>query len=365
MGRGGIESPHYSARIGHQKRRERFPLYTPNKEAAASKAAQIFGYILDHGWDATIEKFKPQAVPVVEEVEQPPALGQTVGELIKASLKYASARLQSLEAYARAFRQIAYGSMQLEDIETFPLRRDCGNTVWREKCDAIELKNLTPMRIQNWKQQFLITNGKTGSARRKATITVNSLIRNGKALFAKKVIPFLEQEVELPTPLPFEGVTMEKPPSTRYRSKIDAKEILKLGHKELKHSNPEAYKILLLALVCGLRVSEIDYMLWDAFDFDNSILAIMDTEYHQLKSEDSAGELALSAEMKEIFSAYEEQATGIFVIESRGKIERSNITRSYRCKGALDFLRGWLRKNGVDSIKPIHELRNSAKKRMS
>jgi len=69
------------------------------------------------------------------------------------------------------------------------------------------------------------------------------------------------------------------------------------------------------------------------------------------------GKISLSADIKEIFSAYEEHATGIFVIESRGNIERSNITRSYRSKGALDFLRGWLRKNGVDSIKPIHELR--------
>ena len=213
------------------------------------------------------------------------------------------------------------------------------------------------MRIQNWKQQFLITNGNTASTRRKATITVNSLIRNGKALFAKKVIPFLKQEIELPTLLPFEGVTMEKPPSAGYHSKIDAKEILALGRKNLKHSNLETYKILLLALVCGLRVSEIDYMLWDAFDFDHSILTIQDTEYHQLKSEDSAGEIALSVGMKKIFSAYEEHTIDIFVIESRGKIERSNITRSYRCKGALNFLRGRLRKNGIDSIKPIHELR--------
>lgn len=145
---------------------------------------------------------------------------------------------------------------------------------------------------------------------------MNSLIRNAKALFSKKLLPFLEGDLDLPSPLPFDGVTMEKPPSLRYRSKIDAKSILALSHKELKKCHQEPYKALLLALVCGLRVSEIDHLLWTAFDFDEGILRIQDSEYHRLKSEDSAGDIALGADMIELFSKYSKEARGEFVIES-------------------------------------------------
>ena len=47
-GRNGTESPNYSARIVYQKRRVRFPLHTPNKEAGAAKAAQIFKFLREH-----------------------------------------------------------------------------------------------------------------------------------------------------------------------------------------------------------------------------------------------------------------------------------------------------------------------------
>lgn len=93
--RGGFESPHYSARIGHQKRREGFPLNSPNKEACAVKASKIFNYLIEKGWDATLEKYKPHTIK--DEPEESP-LGKTVGELIQANLKYSSARVQSLQA---------------------------------------------------------------------------------------------------------------------------------------------------------------------------------------------------------------------------------------------------------------------------
>lgn len=356
VGRGGVFSPHFSVRIGHQRRRERFPLYSPNKEASASKAAQIFSYLLYNGWEATLEKYKPQAAGQAEQEEEP-SLSNTVGALIAANQKYSSARPHSLQAYIRAFRRIASGVMEYETKDSFLPRRKCGNDVWRKQVDALPLHELTPTRIQSWKQRFLRTNGKTATAKRRAATTVNSLVRNGKALLSKKVLPFLYQELELPSPLPFEGVTMEKPPSLRYRSKIDAKVILQKAHEDLKQQNVEAYKIFLLALVCGLRVSEIDYLLWEAFDFNRRILTIEDTEYHQLKSEDSTGEIALSDDLKSIFQKSHKLASDIFVIESSGAVARSELHRSYRCKGHIETLKQWLRDNGVTALKPIHELR--------
>tara|TARA_R110002096_G_scaffold106511_1_gene234014 strand:- start:525 stop:947 length:423 start_codon:yes stop_codon:yes gene_type:complete len=93
--------------------------------------------------------------------------------------------------------------------------------------------------------------------------------------------------------------------------------------------------------------------MWDAFDFDKGILSIEPNEFNHLKSEDSAGEVDLDAEMVELFGSYQLAASDRFVIESRNLSE----TRSYRAEIHFKRLNGWLRANGVDAMKPVHELR--------
>lgn len=355
MGRGGIESPHYSARIGHQKRRERFPLYTPNRESAATKAAQIFAYLLENGWDATLSKFKPQTQNIPAPAEEKEETN-TVGTLIEASRKYSTAREQSLNAYIKAFRRIVSSVMNIEHPSR-KSRQPGRAKSWQEQVDSVDLSELTPSRIQAWKKEFLDTPRAGAQEQRQAITTLNSLIRNAKALFAKKLLPFLEKELRLPHPLPFDQISMEKSPSVRYRSKIDAKAILARSHKDLKKDHPEAYKIFILALVCGMRVSEIDHLLWGAFDFDENLLRIQDSEFHRLKSEDSAGEIALSQETQDLFFIYSQKTTGQFVIESDQTPSPSASTSRYRCQKHLNILKTWLRDQGVSATKPIHELR--------
>ncbi|MDA7865175.1 tyrosine-type recombinase/integrase [Akkermansiaceae bacterium] len=353
----GSESPDYSARIVFKSRRVRFPLHTSNKDAAASKAAKIFSFLLENGWDETIQEFKSKGTKQEPAVESGTASTRnTIGDLILANHKYSSARPQTLQAYFKALRRIVSGLVELSDDMSLPAKKD-SRQIWRESVDATPLDLLTPERIQEWKRDYLAKNSKTATGKRKATTTVNSLIRNSKALFSKKLLPFISKDIELPAILPFEGVTMEKPPSPRYHSKIDAKEIIKTAHAELREDNPEAYKIFLLALICGLRVSEIDFLLWEAFDFRTGILTIENTEYHELKSEDSAGEINLSEDLQSIFLNFSKSTEGEFVIQSGASIERPASARTYRSKTHINVLIGWLRKNGVRAPKPIHELR--------
>jgi len=131
------------------------------------------------------------------------------------------------------------------------------------------------------------------------------------------MLPFVPEEVELPSPLPFEGIQLEKQPSNRYKSKIDASSILAEADKTLAKNNPEAYKILLLALVCGLRISEIDFLLWSSFDFKNGVLKVRDYEFKKLKSEDSAGDLYLSSELSALFQSFYKMRVSEFVIPTR------------------------------------------------
>jgi integrase len=189
---------------------------------------------------------------------------------------------------------------------------------------------------------------------------MNSLLRNSKALLSKKVLPFLTNEVTLPSELWFQGITNEKEPGLGYKSKLDATALMATARDELADTQPEAFKLLLLTLVCGLRRSEADALLWSQFDFENGTLTIEDTDFMRLKSRDSAGVIGLDAELVAMLRGYHARATGAFVLETP-KLGRIAITklkaRGYRCEATQRVLIDWLRKNGVPGLRPIHTMR--------
>ena len=96
-------------------RRESFPLRTTNKNAAASKAARIYGDVCALGWDAAILKHKPESVKV--------AKAATVGALIEAAKRHSPARDVSLEAYAQALRRITIGTLEMKERSTPKTRK--------------------------------------------------------------------------------------------------------------------------------------------------------------------------------------------------------------------------------------------------
>jgi integrase len=151
---------------------------------------------------------------------------------------------------------------------------------------------------------------------------------------------------------------MEKGPSMRYVSKIDAYAILARSKEALAESEPEAYKTLLLALVCGLRRSEIDHLLWRAFDFGRSLLRVENTEYQQLKSEDSAGEIDLDQDTLQVFKGLRAKSPkSLFVIESPNPSRSTSVSRCYRCNAVFERVNAWLREQGVENAKPLHTMR--------
>jgi hypothetical protein len=53
---------HWSARIQQEGRRERFPLYTPNKAAAASRARDIYLFLVANGWEAALARYRKHKI---------------------------------------------------------------------------------------------------------------------------------------------------------------------------------------------------------------------------------------------------------------------------------------------------------------
>src|SRR5436190_20327521 len=62
---------------------------------------------------------------------------------------------------------------------------------WREKVHAVKLSKITPARIAEWKKSFLAKYPPDPVSQRKARISVNSLSRRAKSLYAPKYLSHL------------------------------------------------------------------------------------------------------------------------------------------------------------------------------
>lgn len=345
------ETTDWCIRIARNGRRETFNLESPNKEEAAKGAQRIYLAIVAKGWEQALAEFKPTVTKK--------CTGADIGALISVCQRLSTKRPETLDAYVKALRRIVAGAFEIDDGRKFDAFMG-GRAAWVKQIDSTPIAELTPSRVQSWKTRFL-AKAKTHQERNRAVVTVNSLVRNAKALLSKKLLPFIREEIELPSPLFFEGVTAEKEQSLRYKSRIDASEILRCAKADLAVVNPEAYKLLLLTLVFGLRRSEADALLWAQFDFQKRLLVIEDTDYKRLKSQDSAGEIDLEPELCAIFKSFREKAAGDFVLENPSRLRileaSERKSRGYRCNETHIFLLNWLRTKGVNDRRPIHTMR--------
>lgn len=343
------ETSDWCVKIAHLGRRETFNLGTPNAEAAASRALKIYRTLVGAGWEITLAEHKPETVKKVA--------APTVGALISAATRLSSARPESLTTYTKALRRIVAGVLKLDTGRKYDFKR--GSAEWREKVDQAGLDTVTPSAVLAWKNSFLKA-AQNPQERSAAAVTVNSLIRNSKALLSKKIRPFIEKEITLPSPLWFEGIPLEKEGSLRYHSQIDATSILRDAMHELASEEPEPFKALLLTLVCGLRRSEADTVEWSQFNFEAGTLEIRDTEHKALKSADSAGVIALDPEVVVLLKNLKDKADGIFVLETPGNFRKEfsqHTSRTYRCDATHNRLIEWLKAKGVKGKRPLHTMR--------
>jgi integrase len=216
----------------------------------------------------------------------------------------------------------------------------------------VRIAAITPAEVQKWKLRFLRRAGTDPIKQRAARVSVNSLMRQAKSLFAPAVLKFVS--LELPGASPFAGVAFEPRQSMKYRSGFNVEKLIEEAQKELP---TEQLKILLLALMVGLRRNEIDKLEWAAFRWDSGIIRIEATRYFHPKSEDAVGDVEVDAELLEIFRGFRARATGHFVVESEVAPRLGATYSHYRCQRLFEALGKWLRDHGVTGNKPLHTLR--------
>lgn len=347
------DSSDWQVQIGFAGDQERFPLKTPNKEAAAAKAKEIYLSLHAKGWEATRALFKPWTNQV-QRIDSP-----TVGEFLTAVETFGGINPITFKSYSRKFRRLVAGLHKIEgDASRF--HRGEGSAAWRKAVDAVQLAELTAAEINRWKLNFVASKRGDALKQHHAETTAQSILRNSKSLFSPRVLRRLQDarvELKLPSPLPFADVEIGTPPRHRYTSTIDAEKLARDANKELPKQDPELLKIFLLAFAVGLRRGEIDRLTWPQFNWSKDQINIVITAHGDTKTESSVAAVDVDPAIMKLFKKFKASATGEFVIESTVPPRPGANWHHYRCNRTFKRLLAWLRDKGVNTQTPLHTMR--------
>jgi integrase len=346
--RGGerFEVAQWFARMQHGGRREAIGLGTNNQEESARKAARFYQTMRSQGWDAALTQLDPERA-------NPRSL-LSVGDYLSTVKPLFDGRAITWVNYCYALRKIAVEIVQ--GRETGQKKYDPAHKPWQEKADQIKLSALDSLAVEKWKKDFVELAGDNPLHQLRARRNVNSFLLNARTLFGRKMQRRLKEHGLPVPPNPFEGVDLEKQGSVKYVSTIKANDILRTAREELEESDPEAWKVILLALGAGLRRREIDMLCVTQLDFEESLIRVINTDHFEAKTDDSQGIVYVDATMLREIGKHIDHAS-LFVIDPGTPPAPNRAPGYYRCQDTLKRTTKWLTAHGVLSQRPLHCLR--------
>ncbi len=339
-------------RIQAHGRRGWFDL-EPDLEGAVKKARKLKEYLKLNGWAATLREYKYSA--------DHESVRLTVADYIDLVAKHGCLDDKTVAGYAAAFRRIVGAIEKVPGTGRSKFSGGRKPSSWRKAVDLIDLNRITPAAVMEWRSTYMKGPGADSSRKVNAEHTVNTVIRNARSLFSRRVLRRLKVAIpdpNLPAPLPFEGVELlpERESDFHYSSAVNAACLIDAAKVELSGN---CLIIFLLAICAGLRRNEIDKLLWEHVDLQEGTITVIRTEYNRLKSSSSAGRIKLSDDVFEILRQHHRtQGGGPFVLFSKTKPKPDSVHRHYRCNKDHSRLIAWLRRNGLQNVAcPIHTLR--------
>ena len=348
-GKARVEVPTWQARLFHAGREMWYNTGTPIRATAAVRARDAHQFLKVNGWAAWLGRFRPQP-------EGKPPGSTTVGDYLRAVETTGKLRSRTFLNYQNCFRTIVSGAFGVDGGKAKYDYRGGGNKAWLERIDRIRLAKVTPRVVTGWQRAFVAQAGTSPTATAAARRTANSYVRCARSLFSRGLVGEL-CGLELPTPLPFDGVELFEAGSVKYVSKVNVQALIAAAKTELKPREPQVYMAFLLGLFAGMRKGEIDLAEWPMVDFGNGVIRLEQTEWLHLKTEDSAGEIAVDPEVLAALREHMPDSRSRFIIESDRPPRNDSPRPYYRCKPTFDRLTEWLRSKGVGANKPLHELR--------
>ena len=307
-----------------------------NKHEAAQRVRDFWvTQLRDHGWPE--KESTPESVP-----DQTP----TIGSYLKAVDTTGALASKTIRDYTRKLRTLA-----AQAILGLP-----GNTKgrvlkdWYATVDAVPLSDLTTEAVRNWRRERIRVAGTDATAVRSAHIACNSIQRSCAALFRPVIAETVG--VEIPSDCAWghgKKERLEQTRSPRYVSRIDAPTLFATAKSDLKKKDPDAYKVILLALGAGLRRSEIDRLRWEDVDSEGCRIYVCSSATGTTKSLSSESAVHVSADL---ITELGERGKGWVVCPRKSK-----PAKPYRADTALRSATAWLRSQGVQSNCPLHTLR--------
>ncbi len=344
-----VEIPDWQIRLKKDGGESWFNLGTPIQANAAKKAKDVYTFLQANGWPATLAKFKPES-------EATARLNLTVGDYLKTVQATGQIRQRTFLNYQNCLRTVVAEVFGVKGDDSKFDYRHGGNQKWTARIDSVRLERLTPARVTEWQQRRIKKAGHSPVAIASAKRTANSYVRCARSLFSRDIQKRLKG-VQLPSPLPFDGVELFDAGSMKYVSKVNAQALIADAKEGLKTKEPEVYKAFLLGLFAGMRKGEIDLAEWDMVDWHNNIIRLEETEWLHLKTHDSAGEITIDAEVLAELKQFMPAGKSQFIIASDRPPRNNSARPYYRCDPVFDRLNEWLRSKGVKVNKPLHEMR--------
>lgn len=340
--------PYFVIRIKHGRRRKYFPLL-PDLDASVARARELKAHLKLHGWEKTIEVYRPGDLVKTTDLNS--------GEFLKLVQLHGEIQPRTFYCYARKFCRLIGGVKRFAHHGSDKYNSPSKETVWRNAVYAVPLEELTASAIVAWRARFLAEKPSHGSERIKAEHTANTIIRNARSLFAKRILKKLQVAVPgLCLNNPFVDVELlpESDADYFYHSKVNVRDLI---NKALVELQGDELAVFICAIGGGLRRSEIDNLDWSHINLAEGTISIVPSRFKRLKSEKSRGTVILENRFVEALKALPGEKKGFIVCPEIAA--KCVVTYSYyRAKKVFDRVCAWLRSYGLaDTDQLIHLLR--------
>jgi hypothetical protein len=169
----GEMSPHYSMKVQFHGRRMAFTLGSENKEAAARRAAGIYGELLSFGVEVTLAKHRAQSPRKI------PSEVATIGEWIEAACGVSASNAATFAQYAASLRLIAGQILSVRKTKKRFGPGKGGAQAYRAGIDGASLEILSAQAAQRWRLAY-VAQAKNPAQERSRMTSANSTIRQAR-----------------------------------------------------------------------------------------------------------------------------------------------------------------------------------------
>lgn len=349
-------------------------LGTSNQKTAAKRAAKLYldlkhgdkDVALAHLAETRGTEMRRGSAPAPEEKEDEITVAWFIDQV--STILAPKATAETIYAYKSAFRSL---------VREIPAKKKLSCA----EAEALPLASVTPAAVKTWRDSRYKKISESISdplELNKKKRTINAIVRNASALFAK---PILDQIAEFHgSPAitnPFLGLKPYPVPVSKYSTKIDIAVLIAAARSRFRKPvaddgglDAAAWIIFILGFYSGLRSNETDKLQISQLDFDNRVISVRDTDCFKAKTRSSNADIPIEEEIVSELKWYCEQfgKGQKFVVcpeiplpvgKTGPERRRLNIPFTRLCR--------WLRNYEVEGAKPlagvqkpIHELRKEA-----